>query len=203
MPRRTIEPQQERSSETRRRILAAAIDCLATLGYAATTTTMVVERAGVSRGALLYHFPTRQQLVSAAVAELFEEMRQQYEEAFAKLAPRRSRTGAAIDLLWKTFQDPRLTAVLELWLAARTDRELHTLLLPISREHQQHVSNLARRFFPSRASDQRFERVLGLLIDTLQGAAVRRLGQPDDPTIRQTIDFAKEIAASAMADSEE
>lgn len=202
MPRRTIEPQQERSSETRRRILTAAIDCLTTLGYSATTTTVVGERAGVSRGALLYHFPTRQQLVSAAVAELFDTMRQQYETAFARLAPRRARIAAAIDLLWQTFQDPRLTVVLELWLAARTDGELQRQLLPVSLEHQRHIRSLARRFFPSRASDQRFERVLALIIDTLQGAAVRRLSQPDDPSIEQTIDFAKEIAASAMAGDE-
>ena len=51
--RQVLEPQQDRSAETRRRVLDAAIELLAAAGYAATTTTAVGERAGVSRGALL------------------------------------------------------------------------------------------------------------------------------------------------------
>ena len=53
-------------------LLDATIACLVEDGYAKTTTTRVAERAGVSRGAHLHHFQTRQALVAAAMEHLAE-----------------------------------------------------------------------------------------------------------------------------------
>lgn len=47
--------QQERSTETRERLLDATVQSLIDLGYAKTTTTVVCERAGLSRGAQVHH----------------------------------------------------------------------------------------------------------------------------------------------------
>ena len=116
----TRRTQEERSTTTQRKILDATLQCLTTVGYAGTTTTIVAEHAKVSRGAQLHHFPTRSVLIGAAVQHLFDNLRQAYERAFARLPPDVARVGAAIDLLWKISQDPRLTAVLELHVAART-----------------------------------------------------------------------------------
>ena len=52
------QPQQDRSRATRKRLLEAAIECLAELGWTGTTVAIVAERAGVSRGAAQHHFPT-------------------------------------------------------------------------------------------------------------------------------------------------
>ena len=51
--------QQQRSDETRAALLDATIICLHEVGYAGTSTTLVSERAGVSRGAQTHHFPTK------------------------------------------------------------------------------------------------------------------------------------------------
>ncbi|HWL49839.1 MAG TPA: helix-turn-helix domain-containing protein, partial [Acidimicrobiia bacterium] len=59
----------------RRRLLEATVECLVELGWAGTTTTVVSERAGVSRGAQLHHFPSKQDLVVAAVEHLSERRR--------------------------------------------------------------------------------------------------------------------------------
>ena len=67
--------QEERSAETRTRLLDAAIECLLKLGYAGTTTTEIATRAKVSRGAQLHHYPTKQELLTAAVEHLFERDR--------------------------------------------------------------------------------------------------------------------------------
>lgn len=53
-PRRT---QAQRSAEMRERLLDATVACLIEYGYAATTTARVVEKAGVTKGAQLHHFP--------------------------------------------------------------------------------------------------------------------------------------------------
>ncbi len=51
--------QEERSAETRRRLLDATVACLFERGYAGTTTTELARRAGVSRGAQMHHFPKK------------------------------------------------------------------------------------------------------------------------------------------------
>jgi tetracycline repressor-like protein len=58
--------QQDRSRATQRRLLDATVDCLVEVGWAGTTTTLVSERAGVSRGAQLHHYPTKDALVLGA-----------------------------------------------------------------------------------------------------------------------------------------
>ena len=65
-------PQQERSRVTQQRLLDATIDCLIKHGWSGTTTTIVAETAGVSRGAQLHHYPTKTALVLAAVDHLMQ-----------------------------------------------------------------------------------------------------------------------------------
>jgi AcrR family transcriptional regulator len=196
---RTRRTQEERSTTTRGRILDAALECLAELGYAATTTIVVAERAGVSRGAQLHHFPTRAALISAAVQSLFTQLTAAYAEAFARVAPRSDRVAAAVDLLWKIFQDPRLTAVLELHVAARTDDELRRELVPIAERHHADVLRLAREYFPqAAATNPRFAEVLDVVLDTLQGLAVRRLVTAHPRALAPTVTLVKDIARRAI-----
>ena len=48
----------------RQRLLEATVDCLVEHGWSGTSTTLVSQRAGVSRGAQLHHFPTKNDLVA-------------------------------------------------------------------------------------------------------------------------------------------
>ncbi|HWB79439.1 MAG TPA: helix-turn-helix domain-containing protein, partial [Nannocystaceae bacterium] len=64
-------PMQARAIATRTRLLEAAIDVLVKHGYAGTSTVEVCKRAKASRGAHLHHFPTKSELLAAAVEHLF------------------------------------------------------------------------------------------------------------------------------------
>ena len=120
--------QEERSAETRARLLDATVDCLIDLGYAATTTTVIAERAGVSRGAQLHHFPTKAGLVAAAVEHLTRKIGEELHHEAARLPGDGDRVSAAVDLLWSRFATPLFPAWLELLVAARTDAELRKRL---------------------------------------------------------------------------
>jgi len=140
-------PQEERTRAMRARLLEATVECLVEHGWSGTSTTMVSARAGVSRGAQLHHFPTKADLVLAAVEHLAEVRGREIEEAAAGLAsrPRRSRT--VLDILGDHFTGPVFTAALELWVAARTDAALLAAVGPleqrIGREiHRQTVEML-------------------------------------------------------------
>jgi len=62
--------QDERSSAMRERLLDATIECLVEYGYTGTTVTRIADRAGVTRGAQVHHFRTKDDLVTAAVKHL-------------------------------------------------------------------------------------------------------------------------------------
>jgi AcrR family transcriptional regulator len=52
-------------TDTRRRILDAALTCFLQDGYEQTTTARVRERSGVSNGALFHHFPSKEAIAGA------------------------------------------------------------------------------------------------------------------------------------------
>src|SRR5512146_1580663 len=78
--------QQQRRDETRRALLDATVESLIEVGFARTTTLEVQRRADVSRGALLHHFPSKAELLVAAVDHL-AEMRARAMKAFASQLP--------------------------------------------------------------------------------------------------------------------
>jgi AcrR family transcriptional regulator len=116
--------QAERTAATRAALLKATVDTLVESGYRNTATQAVAKRAGVSYGALLHHFPTKADLLAAAVQHLFDQRIAEFRKAMADIPPDRPKVDAAIDTLWTMFQGPAFTAWLELWVAARTDPEL-------------------------------------------------------------------------------
>jgi AcrR family transcriptional regulator len=124
-------PQEERTRAMRQRLLDATIECLVEHGWSGTSTTLVSERAGVSRGAQLHHFPSKNDLVLAAVAHLSEKRAEELREAARHLPSGRRRTRAVLDMLAEHFTSPVFSAALELWVAARTDATLHAAVVPL------------------------------------------------------------------------
>ena len=125
-------PQEERSRLMRLRLMEATVECLVEHGWTGTTTTVVSQRAGVSRGAQLHHFPSKQDLVVAAVDHLSERRREEL-SAVASDLPEEGRTRAALDLIAHQYVSPVFFAALELWVAARTDPALLATVGPLER----------------------------------------------------------------------
>lgn len=60
--------EKQKSEETRNRILEAAEECFTRYGYDSTGVAEICNTAGVSKGALYHHFPSKQ----AIFVEMFE-----------------------------------------------------------------------------------------------------------------------------------
>lgn len=127
-------PQEERTRSMRARLLEATVELLVEKGYAGTSTTLVSERAGVSRGAQLHHFPTKQDLVVAAVRHVTEVRGAELAAAAERLPRGRRRTRAVLQVLGDHFTSPVFTAALELWVAARTDPALLAEVAPLEQQ---------------------------------------------------------------------
>jgi len=124
-------PQEQRTRAMRRRLLEATVDCLVEHGWSGTSTTLVSKRAGVSRGAQLHHFPTKNDLVIAAVEHLTELRGAELAAAAEQLPSGKRRTRAVLEMLADQFTSPVFTAALELWVAARTDQVLQDAVGPL------------------------------------------------------------------------
>jgi AcrR family transcriptional regulator len=115
----------------RLRLLDATVECLVERGWSGTSTTLVSQRAGVSRGAQLHHFPTKNDLVVAAVEHLSDVRGRELRDAVAALPTGPQRTRRVLEMLADHFTSPVFTAALELWVAARTDPALREAVAPL------------------------------------------------------------------------
>ena len=134
-------PQQDRSRATRQRLLDAAIECLAELGWSGTTVVVVAERAGVSRGAAQHHFPTRETLVTGVVAHM-SELRAG-SAAAALRGDGHRHTEAVLDSLFSLYSGPVFRAALQLWIAAAADAALRAQIAPLEGELGRQAHRLA------------------------------------------------------------
>jgi AcrR family transcriptional regulator len=124
----TRRTQAERVRTMRSRLLDATVECLVETGYSGFSTNDVVKRAGVSRGALVHHFPSKTQLVAAAADRLVEQRVEDFRETMTALEPGELTVPAALDVLWSFYEGPTFAALLELTVAARTNSELREVV---------------------------------------------------------------------------
>ncbi|MEU4314468.1 TetR/AcrR family transcriptional regulator [Nocardia sp. NPDC024068] len=124
------EPKQDRSRATRQRLLEATIDCLAERGWAAATVAVVAERAGVSRGAAQHHFPTREDLITAALTYMFDTRTDQAVTA-AGTESGLARTEAVVAGLVDSYTSPLFKAALQVWTHAAADPALREHIIPL------------------------------------------------------------------------
>jgi AcrR family transcriptional regulator len=196
------QPNPERSAATRARLLDATIDSLVEVGWAGTSTTEVVRRAGVSRGAQVHHYPTKQELVLAAVEHLLLRRVEEFGAAFERLDPEHRTHAAALDLLWEHCFGPSFEAWLELAVAARSDPLLHGRLVDFEKRLWEAALDAFKAQFPE-ASDDAFARVaLRLTFAVLDGLVVGRLAGTDPEELAEVLDAFKAITAPYFSNEE-
>lgn len=123
-PLRQRVPNVERSALTRLRLVEATVQCLYELGYHQTSTVVVTQRAKVSRGAMLHHFPSKADLMMATMDHIRARRGEAHRKHLEKFTNEREQFLQLIDVLWEEFQTPTGVARIELMLGSRNDPEL-------------------------------------------------------------------------------
>lgn len=178
--------QQERSETTRARLMDATVDCLVEHGWAGTTTTVVAQRAGVSRGAQLHHYPTRTDLVVAAVAHIGAARFAEAREAAAALPGGPGRTRAVLDMLAELHIGPLFRAALELWVAARSDPELRAVVAPLEAEVGRETHRLTVELLDADETRPGVRAAVQQTLDMVRGLGISGL-LTDDAARRATV----------------
>jgi AcrR family transcriptional regulator len=172
-PRRT---QEERRSATRARLLEAAAACLLEHGYAATSVGQVQERAGLARGTLLHHFPTKADLMVAATAHVVDERIERFRRQAGRIPTGKDRLSAVVDLAWRDLSSPVFFTALELWMAARTDDELRSRMVEEeARLFQAMQASYVEVLGDDYADDPRAATLLEFTLDVLTGLSITTL----------------------------
>lgn len=180
-------PQEERTRAMRARLLNACVDCLIEHGFTGTTTTMVSERAGVSRGAQLHHFPTKNALVLAAIEHLTQVRGAELAAAFADL-PERNRTRAVVRKLGEHFSSPVFTAALELWVAARTDPALLAAVGPLEQRVGRETHRLTAGALGAEESRDGVRELIQATLDLVRGLGLANTISDDERRRNRILD---------------
>lgn len=120
----THRTNEERNAETRAKLIEAAIHCLRTYGYAATSVTLVAEMAQLSRGAVLYQYGSKVDLMLAVAEYVVNEQNRFMKARVQQYAPGRDRWIGLTDATWESVNQPGSLALLEIMMATRSDADL-------------------------------------------------------------------------------
>jgi AcrR family transcriptional regulator len=176
-PRRT---QEERSAQTRARLIQAALDELMEQGYAGLTTAAIADRAEVSRGALTHHFGSKEDLVVQAVEHMLQEATAEIRALADAVAGRRLALDAFLDRLWEMFRGRLLLVTLEHVTAARHSPTLKQRLVPVVREFHGALDAIWRDFFrASGLPPAEIETSLNATLCLLRGMGVQTVLRED------------------------
>ncbi len=200
----TVDPPTRKSQASRRAssqalILDAAVDALVELGYSSTTTVAIQERAGVTRGRLLHHFPSRDAVLVAAAhhlaGERIAEMESWFERTDDPDPGGSERIDTAIHQLWNTFRQPYFWAAMELWSAARTDVALRDEVATAERRLGRAIQSvIATMFGPVHSSHPQFDMVRDVLFSSMRGVALTYTFMERDPEADPHLGLWKSLA---------
>ena len=191
----------EQRIATRQRIVSVAADLLTSHGPAGTTTLAVQREAGLSRGALLHHFGSREELLAAAVGQLVERNRRAAARAIAD-ADAEDLVDRALDALAKTVIRPEFSAELGLWAAARADPKLRSALLQQARTARGALYEVVDEAFgPTLTAQSSYHRVASLTVQFLRGLSIAQTLRDNPSRAESSIkDWAIVVRAALAAD---
>jgi AcrR family transcriptional regulator len=191
--------QATKSASTRNLIIEAAIKCLVDLGYARTTTAMISEKAGLSRGAMLHHFPSKMDIVRAAVEHLHAKRLRAFRKAMSKTPEGGDHVRMGVEGYWGHVKHPMFVAFFELAVAARTDTELAAILRPAQEAFEREWYEVSLELFPEwHRKGEKFALGFDLSRYVLEGMAISFLThketERDKRVLRYLEDKLRELA---------
>jgi AcrR family transcriptional regulator len=184
----TVTLRDVQREATRHRILDAATDLLIADGYSSLTAQSVQTAAGVSRGALLHHFPNMQELTAALVSNIVVRNEVAVRAAMSRQDSSVDTIENSISALYSALTQPPFQAELELWSAARTD----PVLAEVLRESERIAGRDLRRvvhdaFGPEIVASENYSQIADLTVLMLRGLALSRAVQKSDASARRSI----------------
>jgi AcrR family transcriptional regulator len=175
-PARKRRTQEERSEETKRRILQAATRLTVRNGYAALRTADVAQEAGVSKGALQHHFPTKEALVIALIEHAFNDQMLASRQRAAQRGSQQDLIETVIDDAKEFFFSEYFLIAVNLVLSSQPPSEIRTAVLAISQRARLPVEAAWKQAFIAAGIPEDIAlELLTLTLAIVRGYSVRNL----------------------------
>jgi AcrR family transcriptional regulator len=175
----------------RQRLLDATIDCLVTYGYAGTTTNRIAKRAGVTRGAQIHHFPSKEDLVAAAIEHLAQQRAAKAMNDLGLIRDNPDTVTAILDFLWSLHQGPMFVATIELWIAARTDSVLAAQIAQVEPVVNAGIFAAIVQLLPDEAGQRELRHAAYTVMDAIRGLLIFSFVDGDQERLQRRWDRAK------------
>lgn len=154
------------------RITDAAVELLINEGVAKTTTVAVQKIAGVSRGALLHHFPSRAQLLASTIERLVKLNEQQINDSFLNLVePGEADVEQALIAVSDNMAKPSYRAEMELWVISRNDQELREALYSAEKAARSDMDRVMGKLLECWKDYENFQQLTDLSVEFIRGVA--------------------------------
>ncbi|MCB1364136.1 MAG: TetR/AcrR family transcriptional regulator [Rhodobacteraceae bacterium] len=191
--------QEQRSAQTRRRVCAAAIACLDERGYSETSIQRVQERAGVSRGALMHQFATKEDMIVETLRRVLASTRHGQGLAGARRGGDGGGASMERDLLslWSHLVDrPEGRAMVEILVAARTDARLRAKIEPLLRTYEAEIGQDVLEIYESAGgSDEDVIQIWAICRIFMRSLHLQQRFDPDPEAARAMVRRFAELVA--------
>lgn len=176
--------------------MEATLDALAERGWSGTTTTEVCQRAGVSRGAQVHHFPSKQDLVLASIEYIASRQRTLVAKVDVVAA---TSTREVLEAFAEYFTSRDFIAALKLWMEALTDPSMRSRVV----ELEQHIGRAAylRTVELLQVDEARGNnrRLIQATLDLLRGLGLAAVLSDDSERRSAVLDTWAEVLNSELA----
>ena len=185
--------QAIKSKSARTAFCNATIESLITLGYAKTSLNVVAKKACFSKGALQYHFPTKEDLVTATANQLLQ--RTDYEQQDKKVDFHSIHD--VVFYIWrKLVNTPPYLALLEILIAARTDNALKERIKSTLSEWNKTFENQAIENYQAKKVDEDVSQLMKMTRNFLRGLVLQKHYEPvldETPQLERWANFLESV----------
>jgi AcrR family transcriptional regulator len=188
--RRVRRTQEQRSTETRKALVEAAVRSIYKLGYGGATTAVIAEEAGISRGSIIFHFSTRAELMAEVLRFVFQEERAEYDrlEREAQLG---NHAEDWVEMCWRVLSKPSGVAFLEIQMAARSDLELAEKVAATYESLERTAVEFLRARFGGDAEQNLA--AMRLVVWAIRGYSIAKLVSPNPSEIDKPVQLFKQM----------
>ena len=185
--------QEERSRQTQARVTQATIECILEKGIRATSTVDVARLAGVSRGALVHHYPSKTLLMQAALEDLLSREVESVREMAVKVKAGELNFDSLLKALHEHFKGDLYMVTLEYLTNARTDPDIMKVLIPLAAKFNDSLEQIWEQLVASSKHTSHQNRVaLNATLCMMRGIGAQSIWRDDPELYRDMLLFWKE-----------
>ncbi|WP_018917457.1 TetR/AcrR family transcriptional regulator [Vreelandella zhanjiangensis] len=185
--------QEERSRNTQARVMQATIECVLAKGIRATSTVDVARQAGVSRGALVHHYPSKTLLMQSALEDLLNQEVENVRQLAVSVQEGNFDFDSLLRVLHEHFKGDLYMVTLEYLTTARTDPDIMKVLIPLAARFNSSLETIWQQLVASSRHTSRQNRVaLNATLCMMRGMGAQSIWRDDPELYRDMLLFWKD-----------